>query len=220
MNDCQLCNEFIDNVTSPNIKDFFEDSRIFACNESLCVFPTVGCFVKGYILLATIKHYISLYNCPDDVVAEIGQTIKIIRSNIEEKFNSGMVFFEHGTVENYNLSPASVCHFHMHFMPVNESIWNDINNKYHFKYYRISDLSNVKELVNKNKIIAYLLFGDYDHQMYLIDCSEETFPSQFFRKVMYEYYYGDAPQNEWDWKQFPCYDLMAETMNMLCGMEI
>ena len=220
MKNCSLCSEFMSNNNSPNIKDYFEDSRIFAHNECLCVFPTVGCFIKGYILLATIEHYVSLYNCPDIVVSKIKNAIDIIRNNFVQKFNSGMVFFEHGTVNNYNLSPASVCHFHMHFLPINRSIWNDINKKYSFKYYRISNLSDVKDLINEHKIIAYLLFGDYDKQLYLIDCSKEDFPSQFLRKVMYEYYYGDATDDEWNWKIFPYYDIMVETMNILGGMKI
>ena len=219
MKNCLLCSEFMSN-TSTDIKDYFEDSRIFAQNECLCVFPTVGCFIKGYILLATKEHYISLYNCPDIVVSKIKDAIDIICNNFTQKLNTGMVFFEHGTVNNFNLSPASVCHFHMHFLPINRSIWNDINERHNFKYYKISDLSDVKYLIDEHEIIAYLLFGDYDKQLYLIDCSKEEFPSQFLRKVMYEYYYGDSTYDEWDWKKFPYYDMMVKTMHSLGGMEI
>lgn len=220
MCDCNLCSELKEQKTSPEVKRFFEDSRIFAENENFCLFPTVGCFVKGYTLLATKEHYISLYNCPDDIVLDVKKTVGIISDQFKERFNSDMIFFEHGTVNDYNLSSASVCHFHMHFLPINESIWQKIKERYSFKYYEILDLTEVKSLVDKYKVDAYLLLGDIDKKIYLIDCTNEDFPSQFLRKVLYEYYYGKTEDEKWNWKRFPFYEIMEETLQAMDGMKL
>ena len=220
MNNCSICSEVVSNIATMKIKEYFKDSRIFAQNEYLCVFPTVGCFIKGYILLATKDHYLSLFNCTDKIINEVSIAIKKIELYYKKNFNKGMVYFEHGTVDDYNLSPASVCHLHIHIMPVNKTIWSYINEKYNFKYYEIVNLSEIKSIVNVYRVTSYILFGDYDGKLYLIDCSKQRFPSQFFRKVMYEFYYGSSEHYEWDWKKYPYYNLMTETLNVFNGMKI
>lgn len=201
------------------IKKYFTDSRIFAKNNELCLFPTIGCFIKGYILLSTIQHYISLYNCPDETVFKINNTIKIIRNAFKIKMGTGMVFFEHGTVDDYSLSSASVSHFHMHFLPAHETIWDQINKKFNFSYHKLDNISDVKTIVNQFGIKSYLLFGDFNGDKYLIDCTKENFPSQFLRKVTYEYYYGEG-DNKWNWREFPFYETMMETIEVFTGIEI
>lgn len=222
MSKCSLCEEFKKThfPKLPDVKKYFEDSRIFSYNNYLCVFPTLGCFVKGYILLSTIDHYISLCNCPDDIINKIEKAVPTIRTWYEVKMNCRSVFFEHGTVNDFELSSASVCHIHMHFLPVNEPIWESINSKYNFEYYVINSLADIKKIVYKYNISSYLLFGDYDDKIYLINCPQNQYPSQFLRKVMYEYYFGASSENKWDWKINPCYDIMTATIDTMDGLKI
>ena len=222
MNECSLCKELKsgDSRQFPEIKKYFEISRIFAYNDELCIFPTVGCFIRGYILLSTVEHYLSLYNCPDEIVNGIDKAVHTIKRAFEEKLQSRTVFFEHGTVNDCGLSSASVSHSHMHFLPINEPIWESVNSKYGFSYHKVDALTDLKRIISDNGITSYLLFGDYDGAIYLIDCTSKQYPSQFFRKVMYDHYFGDSPNNEWDWKLFPFYDLMADTVAALDGIKI
>ena len=97
------------------IKKYFQDSRIFAYDDYICIFPAVGCFVKGYILISTFNHYLSLYDCSNEVIKDIERTVNIIKNTFLTELNSGTAFFEHGTISNYGLSSASIYHFHMHF---------------------------------------------------------------------------------------------------------
>lgn len=222
MTDCPFCSEFryknFDH--SLRLKDYFLDSRIITGNTSLCIFPTVGCFVKGYVLLSTIDHYSSLYNCPDKVLSEVEEAIAVLKNTFYRRLNSGLIFFEHGTVKDYDLSSASVCHFHMHFLPTHGPIWDVIRLKYGLECMSIPTIMDIKNFINKHNISSYLLFGDYDSKIYLIDCTRKNYPSQFFRQVMYEYYYGSAHNNEWNWRIFPYYEFMVDTADALKDMEL
>ena len=217
---CALCDEFHQLNKEP-IKEYFYDSRIFAFNEHICLFPTIGSFVKGYILLSTIKHYISLYECPDNVIDNVKSIVNLLRHSYKDKMNSEMIFFEHGTIDSKELSSASVSHFHMHFLPVKkEKIWDIIDNQYHFKHYVIKDLKEIKEIIDKYKFKSYLLFGDTDGSIYLIDSSSGEYPSQFFRIVFYNYYYPDSKDNGWNWKKFPFQENMSKTIELFKDIKI
>jgi hypothetical protein len=37
---------------------------------------------------------------------------------------------------------------------------------------------------------------------------------------MYNYYFGDAPNEEWNWKKHPFYEVMQETFNAMQGLTI
>lgn len=225
MKHCALCKEFHDihdiNIQGPitTMKEYFPESRIIAEDDGLCLFPTVGCFVAGYTLLVPLHHYISLYNCPDDLVERIEQAFRTIRDAYKKLLKSDMIFFEHGTVDDQNLSSASVCHCHLHILPVHEELWDFVNDKCHFSYYKLASIKDVKKAVNEKKIASYFLFGDSDGSVYLIDCSKTSYPSQFLRKAVYEYYYG-VDDGKWDWKNYPYYDFMHETLKILSGVKI
>ena len=165
--------------------------------------------------MTTFNHYVSLYNCPEALVQQIENAVSVIRKRYTLPPYNGSVVFEHGVVDNIKLSSTSINHIHLHFLPVNESIWLKILNKYHFNYYVIHDFSEIRKTIDRNKLVAYILFYDYDNQLYLIDCSYQNYPSQLFRKVLYEYYYGESHYNEWDWKKYPFYCNMVKTKEAL-----
>ena len=105
-------------------------------------------------------------------------------------------------------------------MPIDKPIFEEINSKYGFEYYGINSLSEIKPLIAKHSITSYLLFGDYDGRIYLINCPPNKYPSQFLRKVMYEYYFGESDERKWDWKVDPCYDIMTATIETMGGLVI
>ncbi len=216
---CSLCDELGELSGLESVRSFFEDSRVFAYNERLCMFPTVGCFKLGYILLVTTKHYISLYKCPAERIIDVSEAVKMMRGEFARRLKCDMVLFEHGTIDDKSLSSASVSHFHMHLLPFEGKLWDKINKKYGFDYIVLDSLCDIKRAVEENGIKAYILFGDTDGKLYLIDCTHHPYPSQFMRKVMYEEYFPNAPE-EWDWKSFPFYDNMKETIRLFDGVSL
>ena len=219
---CPLCKEFRETDLSQTSKvgESYADSRIVAFNKELCVFPGVGCYKVGYLLLSTVEHYLSLCNCDGETVTRIESAIPHIRALYEQRLGCGSVFFEHGTVADFELSPASIDHFHMHFMPVSEPIWDKMNARYSFEYFPLDSIRDVKNTVEENGITSYLLFGDYDGKIYLINSPPGRYHSQFLRRVLYEYYYGECEEIYWDWKIHPYSERMEETFNLMKGLKI
>ena len=216
MNKCDFCEEF----RFKNLKnDAPNKDRVIYTDGDVCLFPTVGCFVEGYLLLASVEHLVSLYDCSVEMLSKIKLLIPKLRDAYREKADTGMIFFEHGTVNDPTLSSVSVSHFHIHFLPVRDSIWKRINTKYDFKYYELSDLSELHETIKKNKIDVYLLLGDADGKIYLIDSGGKNYQSQFLRRVLFEYYYGDDAE-KWNWRKHPYYDKMLATKKMFGDIKL
>lgn len=222
MCDCAFCMEFSNGITDNKTEysSFFEKSRVIAEKGTVLIMPTLGCFIKGYILLTTYDHYNSLYECPDSVISDITKVSNTISRVFLNKLDKGMVFFEHGTIKDFEHSAASINHFHLHFLPINESIWSKIRDKYQFDYYSIKSLYDVKNVVNENMINSYMLLSDIDRNIYLVDCNKSEYHSQFLRRVFYEYYYGEDTEQKWNWQKYPYYKIMRETYDMFKGITI
>lgn len=195
-------------------------SRILAKNDALFVMPTLGCFVRGYLLLSTVDHYVSLASCPDDVVERVGGALDRLRGQFRERLGSGMLFFEHGTVSDRALSSASIFHFHLHLLPVNENLWERAGARCGFELLEIRSLGSVKPLVEERNMSAYFLLGDWDGRMYLADCSDGGFHSQFLREVLYAYYFGESEGEIWNWRKAPFFEQARQTKALFSGITL
>lgn len=194
-------------------------SRILAKNDTLFLIPALGCFIKGYVLLSTLEHYVSLVNCPDPIVTQVDHTIRALRRAFKQRLKTSMIFFEHGTVDDSGLSAASVLHFHMHFLPAIEAFWEKAAEMHDFQLQEVDGIPCVKEFITSHKISAYFLLGDVDQKLYVVDCSRKRYPSQFLRKITYEFY-CDASDKNWDWRREPFYELMGQTKDAFLGIKL
>lgn len=211
MNSCSICDEI--QKKNNEVYSKLKKSRFIYQDEDLILYPTVGSFIEGYVLLSSKEHYYSLYDCSDKIIKEIDKIIKPIKEYYKNNLHSDVIFFEHGTVDDSSLSSSSITHFHIHFLPVKERLWNKINNEYHFDYYVINSIMDIKNLIKENKIKSYILFNDIDDKCYVIDCSSKQYPSQFLRKVLYKYYYN-LDDDCWNWRIYPYYDNMLRTIDL------
>ena len=158
MNSCSICDEIQKKNNEVYLK--IKKSRFIYQDEDLILYPTIGSFIEGYVLLSSKEHYYSLYDCSDRIVNKINKIIKPIRDYYENNLHSDVIFFEHGTVDDSSLSSSSITHFHIHFLPVKERLWDKINNEYHFDYYVIDSIMDIKELIKEKSIKSYLLFNE------------------------------------------------------------
>lgn len=195
-------------------------ARILAKNDGLFLMPTLGCFVKGYLLLSTVNHYVSLVACPDGIVGQVEHALERLRGHFRERMGSGMLFFEHGTVSDQTLSSASIFHFHIHLLPVNENLWERVGAQCRFRMLEIDSLARVRDIVRERGISAYFLLGDWDGRMYLADCSDTGFHSQFLREVLYGYYFGGSGSEAWNWRKAPFYEQMRQTKKLFSGVTL
>lgn len=218
---CVLCSEIKPKYEKDCQKGKCEilSSRILARNDALFLIPALGCFVKGYVLLSTVEHYISLVNCPDPIVTQIDRAIRVLHHTFKERLKTDMILFEHGTVDDSGLSAASVLHFHMHFLPATEAFWEKIAETYDFQLQEVEGIPYVKKFISAHKISAYFLLGDVDQKLYIVDCSNKKYPSQFLRRATYEFY-CDVSDGNWDWRKEPFYELMLQTKDVFTGIKL
>ena len=186
----------------PNIEGF--SSRIVISTENFVVMPTVGCFVEGYLLIVTKKHYYSFAEVPPEMMEELEKLIARVKEVLRNLYGQEVVCFEHGGAACSISMGSCIDHAHFHLLPYSGSLTEEIK-PFALNGKRIEDLSNLRQYGASNT--PYLFWQDTDDSMNVVDSG--FVPSQFFRRVIAAHY--DIP-NKWDWRQYPFIDNMEKTI--------
>lgn len=172
-NNCDFCLELQcispqNNELYHQINKNFPNGRFFLKTKHWVLTPTVGCYLEGYTLAISKSHVLSLSNSSLNSQKEFSKLLTFMRNAFNELYKSKLVYFEHGTIKS-KCDACSVEHAHIHFLPADTPQWNIFFSKYNPDYYLIKDLSQLKNTVKRYKMSSYLLFGDTDGKIYLID---------------------------------------------------
>lgn len=210
---CAFCNEIkyglnIDNKIYNSLQNCFGNSRILYKTSKWNLLPSLGSFLEGYLLAVLKTHNNSLYYCTSAEKKELNDLSVLIEHIFLKKYNKNLIFFEHGNVIGNN-SSNSINHTHIHFIPLNKSIWEYINTKYKLVYYEINNIVDINSIIEKYKICDYMLFRDINRKIYLIDSTNNSYPSQFFRIVLCDFFKYE--NSIWDWHTNYFIDTMYET---------
>jgi len=187
---------------------FFQDckekhfNRIIVRNDLFCLLPTLGCFIEGYTLLVTIKHY--------DSYSAIGKkNLEILRDTLTEIKNiylkkySGVSIFEHGCVDQLNKAGACYQHAHLHIVP----IYIDIDNQLLLNLKKIDSIVDLNNFKDSNESYLYLSVLDKDYVVINPDIT-----SQFMRKIVA----NQISKTEfWNWREYPFIQNIIKTKNSL-----
>jgi diadenosine tetraphosphate (Ap4A) HIT family hydrolase len=215
MNNCSFCDE----INDENNNLFYNTigkrksikTRILYQNTDWIVVPTIGCFTVGYILIVSKTHYLSISSLPDNLFSNFESLLDRCNVFMKKQFNSSYIAFEHGsTSSEYRLS-CCIDHMHLHVVPCNENLWDAIVKEYHLNYIKLNNYCDVKKYVNTNNIKSYLLFQDINKEIYIIDTTNNIFPSQFFRQVFSKKLGEDL---EWDWRHNYYENNMIQTIQL------
>lgn len=215
---CPFCEEYkcgldIDTPLYNTLKERFGNSRTIFQSDSWYVIPSLGGFVNGYLLAVNKNHYRSLYECPVNQQFELVNIINETKAVFENSYDMNLLFFEHGNISK-KTSTNSIDHIHIHLLPFKHSFWGEMNKMYNFDFYKIDSIECINYMIEKNNIASYILFGDTDDKIYLIDTTNKDYPSQFLRIVLSEYLKMDK---SWNWKNHYFVDKMYETYADLCS---
>ncbi len=206
-NTCEFCNEFKhgivyceNDILYKQLYNKFGKSRIIYETSHWAILPTIGCFVEGYVLAVNKSHYLSLHQCDVESKNEFINLVELFRCVYRDIYKSDMVFFEHGTIMREH-SSCSVEHVHLHFIPIQDSIWHQFLLLYNPKYYKIIDINQLSDIVESNHLVSYLLFCDIDGATYVIEPDKKKYPSQFFRMFILECIGKSNKCDSWNWKK-------------------
>jgi len=208
MSDCVYCEEL--KRKSLEFKNENHGNRILFENENFIVFPSVGQFVGGYLLIAPKQHCTGIGGIPSERYIELEQIKRKVREVLTKHYQKP-IFFEHGCVEERKRAGCCVDHAHLHCVPVPEGIdlLKDITK--HFAKKEIQNYSELKKQFKKK--IPYLFYENQDGKKYLFEL-QEPIPSQWLRQILAVKL---GISEKWDWRQYPELETLGQTVKRLNG---
>lgn len=175
-------------------------------SENFIVIPTVGEFIKGYLLIIPKEHLMSLAELPIDLRNEFLQVLNDVFYMLRLTYPvDDLLVWENGT-GNGGIGKAkdSVVHAHIHIAPSKLTAQKIIElSGFQLNKISYSDLS----LYGNH---SYLLVkGNGNDEWFINDNPELYIPRQYVRQLIAEEYgfNGDT----WNWRSNPFYYLVLKT---------
>lgn len=171
--DCRFCNIL------QGIYEYQEVDMPLIETEQYTMICSVGSFIPGWSLIVPKKHDFSMRKYYTD--SNFFEFFHAAKKLIEKTYNSNVIAFEHGANNKNSLTSCGTCHSHLHVLPFNDSLIEDITRD---RNWIICNFSEIKKIVGKNEYLLYVDVMDKidESQCYVHILKEET--SQYFRKIL------------------------------------
>ena len=199
--DCAYC-KILKNMES------IPERRVYQSNNFF-VIPTLGEFIKGYLLIVPINHIMSMAELNNSSIKEFKEVMQDIEYILNLTYSTTkFLVWENGT-GNLGIGKAkdSIVHAHTHIAPSNLTI-NQIKNMSRFNFTKIS-LDNLNEYSND----SYLLIRDDNTQDWWINNNSKLYiPRQYIRQLLASEY-NIQEEDAWNWRTHPFRELMEQTVN-------
>lgn len=184
MNKCIFCpgnilkNNYLHNLPG--------DECILYKSDNLYIQIDIAPITLGHILIIPIKHYLNFFELPKDIKEEVLILQDKIKKYYKDKYNSNVLFFEHGSVID-NMAGSSIDHAHLHCMPMNKPInlSKDLGSSINYNI--------LKSNINFNNEFGYI-YTEYNNKSNLYKVN--NLPSQYLRKVIAD----NLKNNDYNWK--------------------
>ena len=173
-NECRFCS-----ILNGNKKFGEIDTPIYE-DDNYFLLSSVGALVEGWTLVIPKKHGYSMkkYYSNKTFIDFLNKSIYRIKNAYKTK---KIVVFEHGANKYGSLTACGTNHAHLHIVPLDESILDDIKLLLEFKEIKVEHIS---DCVGDNE---YLLYADIENEFDDSSCYIHILKkpeSQFFRKVI------------------------------------
>ncbi len=185
---CRLCNA----ISNKNKKK--ENTALYE-TDSYIVIPTIGQFVKGWVMIVSKEHIISARHLSNSKGIELELLINVI-SDLVSSIYGPVVVFEHGPSNDLHFhGGCCVNHTHIHIAPCNRE--GTFKSKIRFTEYPIQNILELKKIVNSNK--SYLMYRfPATMESYAVSVINQPIPRQYLRRVLAS---SSNADQYWDWRQ-------------------
>lgn len=194
--ECFFCKEIED-----PIQNILKRNRVVLDTKNFVVFPTVGCFQIGYLLIMPKQHYLCFGELEPNIIDELESIVQKITDYIQKKQNTKCIIFEHGTRDLSKITATSIMHAHIHIIPFSEDIVRYLPN-----YCELKKIKGFEDL--KNEVDNYLYLKDINNNNYIVKNS--NYPSQFFRQIACQ---AMGISKYWDWRKYSFIENMEITID-------
>jgi ATP adenylyltransferase len=84
--------------------------------ERFVVWPSLGGFVEGWVLILPKVHRLSFGTCPPEWLDELDDLVAVVTGRVEDAYGEAAVF-EHGPAECATQAGCGIDHAHLHVVP-------------------------------------------------------------------------------------------------------
>ena len=195
-------------VMEDRTKNLLEKERVVLETKNFVVFPTVGCFQIGYLLIMPKQHFLCFGQLDAQLFEELEGILQKITAFVWEKSRQKCIIFEHGTRKLEMLTSTSIMHAHIHLIPSEKELLSFLPD-----YCELRKIKGFSDLEKETE--NYLFLRNLDGINYIV--KNDNYPSQFFRKIMCQSL--DIPKY-WDWKDYPFKENMLITLDYYEGLAL
>ena len=181
--------------------------RVVHMSTSFVLFPPLGQFIEGGLLLLTRKHMKSMAYLEAGQVAELEDLMSEVTTKLRGEYGSNPVFFEHGPGRGRGKSTCCVDHAHLNIFPADVDLAPLLEQ---FPGHQISSLDELASLRDNNDDYIFVQHGDGTRTVHF----SEDFPSQFIRReITRQLGYPER----WHWRDYPGIAELRATYDRLQG---
>lgn len=178
------------------------ESRILARRGGAVAIAGLGPLRPGYVLVLPKRaHHSPLSLLGRNDLADVESLSQEFAAKIRSVFNTEVVMFEHGTLQDGVSSGMCISHAHLHLWPTDRVELPDLD----LEYCSLQGLQGLRDIVR-----SYVYVKDNFSARAYFPASDQ--PSQFMRRVMASL---DGHPDRWDWALYPNIELLIETVNLL-----
>jgi len=191
---CVFCAEFAGEENSVYHKLLGHElpCRIVYSSNRFVVFPPLGQFVVGGLLLATWEHILSFAYLPFAYYSELELLLIEVRHILQDRYNYAPLIFEHGPKSCAQKGSCCVDHAHFNIFPTSVDVHKHLDWLPHYNIDNIADLAKLQE---QNQAYLFLQSNDGQRRIYNID----TVPSQYIRQIVTREL---GITNRWHWRDY------------------
>ncbi len=212
LGDCEFCAQVRRKYTISN--------RILYQSNRLTAWPSLGALTPGHILILPNQHFQGCLAMEEGHRMEMMQLVDACTRVLDGRY-TGLLVGEHGNQvsgdpksRNGDFAPTCVDHAHMHVIPVLADFHQALE-RYSSVLGKPDLFLTREELQTRHLDLGeYQLLGDGDDN-WVLWTEPQNAGSQFIRKVSAELL---GKPREYNWREFPNYQTIAETRDLLCGV--
>jgi len=182
-------------------------SRVVHTTESFLVFPPLGQFVEGGLLLTTRDHWISMAFLPARCYAELEHLMDETCAVLRARYGCHPVLFEHAPLAAGDKGTCCVDHAHLNVFPVPVDVHDHLKK---FPHVRISSMEELAAPRFRDQ--AYLFLQANDGRRFVYEAG--IVPSQYIRKIIATEL---GMPERWHWREYLGLDELKRTFAALAG---
>ncbi|MGA2032721.1 MAG: hypothetical protein ABSG68_10720 [Thermoguttaceae bacterium] len=204
---CVFCQEF-DGRGSPIYHELLGHelvSRVVHATPHFLVFPPLGQFVEGGLLIATREHRISMADLSHDEYDALERLQQETCERLLAHYGCRPVMFEHAPVSPGEKGTCCVDHAHWNVFPVAVDVHRHLERLPHREIRLLGELAQWGERGQ-----AYLFLQGNDGRRFVYDSG--IVPSQYIRKIITAEL---GMPERWHWRNYPGLEELKRTVAVL-----